>query len=290
MDLTWSDGEEAFRAEARAWLEENLAAWHADHGGEDAIASGDTREGFAQHLDWERRLLRGPLGRGVVAERGRRARRLAVGVADLRGGVLPGRRAAPGHPERHLPAGPHRVRVRDARAAGARPAPHGGGRGPVVPGLVRARRRQRPGGHQGPGHPGRRRLAARRPEDVDHPGRVLHPPVRPVPHRPRVRAAPRPQLPAGPARHAGRHGPRVRAARRRRGVRRGVLRRRLPGRRRRPRRGAAGRRGRRLEGGDGDDRVRAGPDAALARAVPRHRGAADRPVPRAIRSPACASG
>ena len=59
MDLTWSDGEETFRAEARAWLEENLAAWHDDHGGEDAIASGDTRAGFAQHLDWERRLHEG---------------------------------------------------------------------------------------------------------------------------------------------------------------------------------------------------------------------------------------
>jgi alkylation response protein AidB-like acyl-CoA dehydrogenase len=59
MDLTWSDGEEAFRTEARAWLEDNLAGWHADHGGEDAIASGDTREGFDQHLDWERRLYEG---------------------------------------------------------------------------------------------------------------------------------------------------------------------------------------------------------------------------------------
>jgi alkylation response protein AidB-like acyl-CoA dehydrogenase len=56
MDLTWSDDEQAFRAEARAWLEQNLAAWHAEHGGEDAIASGDTRDGFAQHLGWERRL------------------------------------------------------------------------------------------------------------------------------------------------------------------------------------------------------------------------------------------
>jgi alkylation response protein AidB-like acyl-CoA dehydrogenase len=59
MDLSWSDGEQAFRAEARAWLEANLAAWQADHGGEAAIASGDTREGFAQHLDWERRLSAG---------------------------------------------------------------------------------------------------------------------------------------------------------------------------------------------------------------------------------------
>ena len=59
MDLSWSDGEQAFRAEARGWLEENLAAWQDDHGGEEAIASGDTREGFAQHLDWERRLHEG---------------------------------------------------------------------------------------------------------------------------------------------------------------------------------------------------------------------------------------
>jgi alkylation response protein AidB-like acyl-CoA dehydrogenase len=55
MDLTWSDPEEAFRAEARGWLERNLAEWRAQHGGEPA--SGDTRQGFAQHLDWERRLF-----------------------------------------------------------------------------------------------------------------------------------------------------------------------------------------------------------------------------------------
>jgi hypothetical protein len=59
MDLTWSAAEESFRAEARAWLEENLGAWRAAHGGEAAIASGDTREGFTQHLDWERRLHAG---------------------------------------------------------------------------------------------------------------------------------------------------------------------------------------------------------------------------------------
>jgi alkylation response protein AidB-like acyl-CoA dehydrogenase len=54
VDLTWSDEEEAFRAEARDWLTANLAAWRDDVGGEPA--SGDTREGFAQHLLWERRL------------------------------------------------------------------------------------------------------------------------------------------------------------------------------------------------------------------------------------------
>ncbi|MGE3621687.1 MAG: acyl-CoA dehydrogenase family protein [Acidimicrobiia bacterium] len=56
MDLTWSDEEEAFRATARTWLAEHLAAWRDDIGGEPA--SGDTAEGFAQHLLWERRLFR----------------------------------------------------------------------------------------------------------------------------------------------------------------------------------------------------------------------------------------
>ena len=55
MDLTWSAEEEAFRAEARAWLEGNLDGWRTSVGGEPA--SGDTREGFAQHLEWERRLF-----------------------------------------------------------------------------------------------------------------------------------------------------------------------------------------------------------------------------------------
>ncbi|HEX2063427.1 MAG TPA: acyl-CoA dehydrogenase family protein [Acidimicrobiales bacterium] len=55
MDLTWTDAEEAFRTEARGWLERNLAEWRAECGGEPA--SGDTREGFAQHLLWEKRLF-----------------------------------------------------------------------------------------------------------------------------------------------------------------------------------------------------------------------------------------
>jgi alkylation response protein AidB-like acyl-CoA dehydrogenase len=55
VDLTWSAEEDAFRAEARAWLETNLTAWRVEQGGEPA--SGDTRDGFAQHLSWERRLF-----------------------------------------------------------------------------------------------------------------------------------------------------------------------------------------------------------------------------------------
>ncbi len=55
MDLTWSADEDRFRTEVRAWLEAELAAWRARH--DDRILSGDTTEGFAQHLDWERTLF-----------------------------------------------------------------------------------------------------------------------------------------------------------------------------------------------------------------------------------------
>ncbi len=47
MDLTYSESEQAFRAEAREWLEANVP---------DDLASGDTAEGFAQHLEWEKKL------------------------------------------------------------------------------------------------------------------------------------------------------------------------------------------------------------------------------------------
>src|SRR5439155_4543336 len=48
VDLRFTDAEEGFRAEAREWLAVNVP-----HG----LPSGDTREGFALHLDWERKLF-----------------------------------------------------------------------------------------------------------------------------------------------------------------------------------------------------------------------------------------
>ncbi|MEY2591986.1 MAG: hypothetical protein QOJ67_3970 [Acidimicrobiaceae bacterium] len=48
MDLTWTDEQEAFRAEARGWLEANVPR---------GLPSGDTREGFALHREWERLLF-----------------------------------------------------------------------------------------------------------------------------------------------------------------------------------------------------------------------------------------
>ena len=49
MDLTFTEQEEAFRAEARAWLEANVPR--------PPLPSGDTREGFALHKEWERALF-----------------------------------------------------------------------------------------------------------------------------------------------------------------------------------------------------------------------------------------
>jgi alkylation response protein AidB-like acyl-CoA dehydrogenase len=49
MDLSFSPDEEAFRAECRAWLDANVPR--------PALPSGDTREGFAAHLEWERKLF-----------------------------------------------------------------------------------------------------------------------------------------------------------------------------------------------------------------------------------------
>jgi hypothetical protein len=49
MDLTWTDAEQAFRDESRGWLEANVPT--------EPLPSGDTRDGFARHLEWEHRLF-----------------------------------------------------------------------------------------------------------------------------------------------------------------------------------------------------------------------------------------
>jgi len=49
MDLSFSPEENAFRAECRAWLDANVPR--------PALPSGDTRVGFAAHLEWERALF-----------------------------------------------------------------------------------------------------------------------------------------------------------------------------------------------------------------------------------------
>jgi len=49
VDLTFTDTEQAFRADARSWLDANVPR--------PALPSGDTREGFALHKEWERALF-----------------------------------------------------------------------------------------------------------------------------------------------------------------------------------------------------------------------------------------
>src|SRR3954468_22034107 len=48
MDLTCTAAEERFRAECREWLQANVPR---------GLPSGDTREGFGLHLEWERALF-----------------------------------------------------------------------------------------------------------------------------------------------------------------------------------------------------------------------------------------
>jgi alkylation response protein AidB-like acyl-CoA dehydrogenase len=48
MDLDYTPSEEAFRSEARAWLEANVP--------KSPLPSGDTAEGFALHREWEKKL------------------------------------------------------------------------------------------------------------------------------------------------------------------------------------------------------------------------------------------
>ena len=57
MDLTFSAEDEAFRSQARAWLEAHVP--------KATLRSGDTREGFVDHLAWERALF--DAGWSVVA-------------------------------------------------------------------------------------------------------------------------------------------------------------------------------------------------------------------------------
>jgi hypothetical protein len=57
MDLSWTDEEEAFRAEARAWLVEHVEQWRDLFDGK--IKSGDSPEGYAQGIAWEHMLFEG---------------------------------------------------------------------------------------------------------------------------------------------------------------------------------------------------------------------------------------
>ena len=48
MDLTWTAAEQGFRRRCRAWLESHVPP--------EPLPSGDSREGFARHVEWEKKL------------------------------------------------------------------------------------------------------------------------------------------------------------------------------------------------------------------------------------------
>ena len=153
MDLTFTAAEEQFRAECRAWLEANVPR--------PALPSGDTREGFAAHLEWERTLFDARYAVVSWPEEygGREAQPL--GVADLRGGVLP-------RPARR--SGSRRTASSCSRRRSSSSAPQeqkdrilpkmAAGEQTVVPGLVGAERGQRPRRHPEQGRARRRGAAA----------------------------------------------------------------------------------------------------------------------------------
>ena len=258
------------------------------------LPSFDTEEGFALHREWERTLCGRPLVGGVVAGGVRRPRRRLPPLADLRGGVLPRRRARAGQPERHLPPRSHDHGGRHRRAEGALPADDGVERDRVGAGVERAQRRLRPRGDPLHRRAQRRRhrVGAQRPEDLGVARGVGRLVLRHLPHRSRVGAPPRPHLHPRAARLARRHRAADRAARRRHRLRRDLLRRRARAGREHARRGEPG-----LARRDGDRRLRARREPAQPGALQRRRrpprrscGASTptRPTPRcATRSSTC---
>ena len=187
--------EEQFRAECRAWLEANVPR--------PALPTGDTREGFAAHLEWERALFD--------------ARYAVVSWPEQYGGrdaslwewlIFEEEYYRAGAPQRVTQNGifllaptifefgtpEQQDRILPKMASGEQTwcqgwsEPNAGSDLAGIQSQGGARRRGR-------------RLAALRPEDVDDPRRVLHAPLRPVPQRSRGRAAPRPHvLPRRPRR------------------------------------------------------------------------------------------
>ena len=150
MDLRYSDAEQAFRSSLRAWLDATLPGLPPRPSPDDWPG----RRAYDTH--WQRLLFDAgyagvdwPVeggGRGssaveelIFKEELERAHAPYVGVNFV--GLL------------H--AGPTIIAEGTPGAAGPVPAPHPARRRGVVPGLLRAQRRERPGLHADPGGPGR---------------------------------------------------------------------------------------------------------------------------------------
>ena len=251
MDFRDTPAEAAFRAEVRAWLAEHLTGEFA------ALGSGG---GPADETGWDVADRVGAAARRATAGSACRGPRSTAAAAPASSQQVifneeyaKAERAGADLVLRRGPVRPDADPVRHRRAEAALPPEDPGGRGAVVPGVLGAERRLRPRQRPDPRRARRRRVGDQRPEGVDDaraPRRLV---LRRVPHRSRVdeRTTGLSYLlvPDAPARRRGAAAP---PDDRERGVQRGVLRRRphREGERARPGR-------RRLEGRDGDARLRA---------------------------------
>ena len=142
MDFRDTPAEAAFRDEVRTWLAEHLI-------GEFAEIGARRRPGRRDRLRPPDRVgaaaRQGPLGRPVVARGVRRARRRHRRAGHLQRGVRQGRRPGPDQLLRRGPVRADADRLRHRGAEAALPPEDPVGRGAVVPGLLRAERRLRPG-------------------------------------------------------------------------------------------------------------------------------------------------
>ena len=221
VDLTWSTRGGVPGRGGAGWR----PTWPrgAEDGG-GAIALGDTREGFAEHLEWERRLFddRWAVVSWPASTAGGASlwEWLIFEEEYYRAGAPPG--------SRRTASSCWRRRCSSSAPPSSRTASSADGRGDdlVVPGLVGAERRQRPGRHPG-------EAAARRAADVLDGQKTwttrgafctdLFGLFRTDPESERHKGLTYLLVPLD----AGRDGAGLRAARRRRGLRRGLLRRRF---------------------------------------------------------------
>ena len=162
MDLTFNEAELAFRDEFRAWLADNTPADEPLEE-EKAFPTGGSTSIDARR----RRVGGGPLAQGI-----RRPRGHAHAVGDLLRGAGARGCAAALEPARHPARRSDDHELGHAGAEGALPGPDPLGRGDLVSGFLRARRRLRPGVGEDPRGTRRRRLGDHRAEGLDERGAV----------------------------------------------------------------------------------------------------------------------
>ena len=140
MDLAYSDADEAFRGEVRRWLDEAVV----DHGPPPPPGDWDVRRAY--DTGWQRRLHdAGYAGLSWPAEFGGRGLPASQQLVYLEECAAAGAPYVGDQLRRQRPRRAHADRRGHRRAAAPPPAAHPPRRGRVVPGLLRARGRVRPG-------------------------------------------------------------------------------------------------------------------------------------------------